>query len=180
VILVTVIVIMGVSGSGKTTVGELLARRLGWEYADADHFHPPANIEKMAAGHPLTDADRAPWLGAIAQWITDHLESGTPGVVSCSALRRRYRDQVMGGHPDVKGVYLDGDRDLIAGRMRVRPGHFFKVEMLDSQFAALERPEPDEHVLSVPITGTPEQTVDLILKELNLTVQPPDPASRPD
>ena len=167
----TVIVIMGVSGSGKTTIGELVAERLGWEYADADHFHPRANIEKMAAGHPLTDDDRAPWLGAIAQWVTDHLESGTPGVVSCSALRRRYRDQVLlNGRPDVKGVYLDGDRDLIAERMRIRPGHFFKVEMLDSQFATLERPEPGEHVLTVPISGTPEQTVDLILKGLDLTV----------
>ncbi|MBO2448109.1 gluconokinase [Actinomadura barringtoniae] len=162
---------MGVSGSGKTTIGELLGRRLGWEYADADHFHPKANIEKMAAGQPLTDVDRAPWLGAIAQWVTDHLEHGTPGVVSCSALRRRYRDQVLlNGRPDVKGVYLDGDRDLIAERMRIRPGHFFKVEMLDTQFEALELPEPDEHILSVPVNGTPEETVELILKGLDLNV----------
>ncbi|GAA2597475.1 gluconokinase [Actinomadura fulvescens] len=164
-----VIVVMGVSGSGKTTVGERVAELLGWEYADADAFHPPANIEKMAAGHPLNDADRLPWLRAIAGWISDHLDSGTPGVVSCSALKRRYRELLAGGRPEVRVAYLEGERDLIASRMRERRGHFFQAEMLDSQFRDLEPPAPDENALYVPITGTPDETAELIVKGFDLS-----------
>ncbi|MEU5877617.1 gluconokinase [Spirillospora sp. NPDC047279] len=164
-----VIVIMGVSGSGKTTVGTKVAELLGWEYADADGFHPPANIEKMRSGHPLDDADRLPWLRAIAEWIRGHLDSGTSGVVSCSALKRSYRDLLTHeGDPRVRIAYLDGDRDTIASRMRVREGHFFQVELLDSQFADLEKPASDEHALYVPITGTPDETSALIVKGLGL------------
>lgn len=133
-----VILVAGVSGSGKTTIGALLAERLGWEYAEADAFHSEANVAKMRAGHPLTDADRLPWLRAIAAWIADRLATGRPGVVTCSALKRRYRDLLAGGHAGVRLVLLEGDRDTIAARMRSRKGHFFKAELLDSQFADLE------------------------------------------
>lgn len=163
-----VILIAGVSGSGKTTIGTLLAERLGWEYAEADSFHSEANIAKMRAGHPLTDADRLPWLRSIAAWITERLAAGRPGVVTCSALKRRYRDLLAGGDPEVAMVLLDGDRDLIAARMKARKGHFFKETLLDTQFADLERPAPDEDVVLAPITGTPEETVAHILKSLNL------------
>ncbi|TDD36170.1 gluconokinase [Actinomadura sp. KC06] len=164
----TVIVIAGVSGSGKTTIGNLLAERLGWEYAEADRFHSEANIEKMRSGHPLTDADRLPWLHAIAAWVDDRLATGRPGVVTCSALKRRYREIVAGGRPGVRMVLLDGDRDLIAARMRARKGHYFKADLLDTQFADLELPTPDEDVLMAPITGPPEETVAHLLKTLNL------------
>jgi gluconokinase len=162
----TVIVVMGVSGSGKTTVGAMLAGRLHWTYAEADDFHPPANIAKMAAGQPLTDEDRRPWLAAISAWIDKRIAAGEPGVVTCSALKRAYRDLLSAGRPEVRLVYLRGDRDLIAARLAARHGHFFRVELLDSQFAALEEPTPDEKVLVVPIAGTPEQIVEEIVARL--------------
>jgi gluconokinase len=163
-----VILVAGVSGSGKSTIGELLAEHLGWDYAEADAFHSKANIDKMASGHPLTDADRLPWLRSIAAWIDERLATGRPGVVSCSALKRSYRDILAGGRPAVAMVLLDGDRDLIAARMKARKGHFFKETLLDTQFADLELPAPDEDVLLASITGTPEETVAHILKSLNL------------
>jgi carbohydrate kinase (thermoresistant glucokinase family) len=144
-------VVMGVSGCGKTTIGEALARRLGWGFADADTFHPPANIAKMSAGQPLDDGDRAPWLAAIAAWIDAWRGRGECGVVSCSALKRRYREVIVGGRPDVCLVHLDGGRDLIASRLAGRHGHFMPGALLDSQFAALEPPDPDEHPLIVSI-----------------------------
>jgi gluconokinase len=164
-----VIVVAGVSGSGKTTVGKALAERLGWEYADADDFHPPANIEKMSAGVPLSDADRLPWLRSIAAWIRERVESGSPGVVSCSALKHAYRELLAGGRPAVRMVFLDGDRDLIGARMAARKGHFFRPALLDSQFRDLERPGPREDVLTVPVTGTPEEIVTRVLDGLGLT-----------
>ena len=168
----SVIVIAGVSGSGKTTIGTLLAERHGWDYAEADSFHSEANIAKMREGHPLTDADRGPWLRTIAAWITDRLDSGRPGVVTCSALKRKYRDLLTAGNPAVAMVLLDGDRDLIAARMKARKGHFFKETLLDTQFADLELPTPDEDVFTAPITGTPAETVDQIVKALNLDTAP--------
>jgi gluconokinase len=170
----TVIVVAGVSGSGKTTVGELLAERLGWDYAEADSFHSEANIAKMRAGRPLDDTDRGPWLRAITAWIDDRLATGRPGVVSCSALKRRYRDLLAGGRPEVRMVMLTGDRDLIAARMRNRLGHFFSVEMLETQFADLELPAPDEDVLTASTTSTPEETVTRIVVEFGL--EPADPS----
>jgi gluconokinase len=158
-----VIVVMGVAGTGKTTVGELLAGRLGWRYAEADSFHSAANVAKMAAGEPLTDEDRGPWLAAICQWIDGRAADGTPGVVSCSGLRRVYRDQLRDGRPQVRLVFLEGSRDLILRRLAARHGHFMRVEMLDSQFAALEPPLPDENVTQVSIDATPEQIVDEIV-----------------
>jgi gluconokinase len=161
----SIVLVMGVSGSGKTTVGALLAGRLGWPYAEADAFHPRANIEKMAAGHPLTDADRVPWLRAIGAWIDDRLATGAHGVVTCSALKRSYRDMLR--RPGVCMVYLRGSRELIAARLTARHGHFFQPALLDSQLAALEEPAPDEDALVVDIDATPAGVVDRIIGALD-------------
>ena len=166
-----VVVLAGVAGSGKTTVGALLAERLGWDYAEADAFHPPANIDKMRSGRPLTDADRLPWLRTIATWIDDRLATGRPGVVSCSALKRRYRDLLLDGRPGVRMVFMDGDRDAIAARMRGREGHFLTVGLLDTQFADLEPPAPDENVLVLPADAPLDTTLTHVLSSLNLTPQ---------
>lgn len=161
---VPVIVVMGVSGSGKSTVGGLLAERLGVPYAEADDFHPPANIAKMSAGHPLDDADRAPWLDAIAAWIA--ARGGRGGVVSCSALRRRYRDRLRVAAPDLFFLHLDGSPELIASRLAARMQHFMPSGLLASQFEALEPLEPDEAGVVVPITGGPQQIADRALAAL--------------
>jgi gluconokinase len=168
-----IVLVMGVSGSGKTTVGALLAGQLGWLYAEADDFHPRSNVEKMAAGHPLTDEDRRPWLEAIGRWIDERRRNREPGVVTCSALKRAYRDVLRRGRPEVRVAYLDGSRELIATRMIARHGHFFAPGMLDSQFADLEPPQPDEDVLSVPIDGTPPDVVKRIIDGLGLRPDPP-------
>jgi len=154
---------MGVSGSGKTTIGALLAGQLGWPYAEADSFHPAANIEKMAAGIPLTDADRWPWLEAIGRWIDAEVAAGRPAVVTCSALKRVYRDKLRAGRPAVQIVYLRGSRELIATRLAARQGHFFTAAMLDTQFADLEEPTPDEGALVVSIGKAPKEIVEDIL-----------------
>ena len=171
---VLILLIMGVSGSGKTTVGALLAGRLQWPYAEADDFHPPANLQKMRAGEPLTDEDRLPWLQAIGAWIDEQIAAGRPAVVSCSALKRSYRDVLRGpgsgrDPSQVKLVYLEGDRELIARRMAARHSHFFPASLLDSQFQDLEPPEPDEHAIVVPVGGTPAEISDEILRKLGLT-----------
>lgn len=147
-----ILLITGVSGSGKSTVGELLAQRLGWVYAEGDDFHPEANLAKMVAGHPLTDADRRPWLANIGAWIDKTTAAGQPAVVSCSALKRAYRDQLRDGRPNVRLVYLDADRQTITARLAARRGHFFPAKLLDSQFADLEPPTDDEHPYRVPMT----------------------------
>jgi gluconokinase/shikimate kinase len=144
-----VLVIMGVAGSGKSTVAEGLQDVLGWDYAEGDAFHPQANIDKMTAGNPLTDEDRWPWLELIAQWIHAHEEAGTPALVTSSALKRKYRDVLAG--PSVVFVYLKGSRACIEDRMRAREGHFMPVALLDSQFAILEEPQPDEAALVVDL-----------------------------
>ena len=133
-------VIMGVSGSGKTTVGERLAKELGWSFRDADDFHPPANVAKMSAGHPLTDADRAPWLAAIRTHLAACLARNENTVVTCSALKESYRREVIVDPARIKVVYLTGDFALIERRLKARKGHFMKPDMLESQFAALEPP----------------------------------------
>lgn len=169
-----ILLIMGVSGSGKTTVGALLAGRLQWPYAEADDFHPPANLRKMRAGEPLTDEDRMPWLHAIGAWIDEQIAAGRPAVVSCSALKRSYRDVLRGpgsgrDPAQLRLIYLEGDRELIARRMAARHGHFFPATLLDSQFRDLEPPEPDEHAIVVPIARTPADIADEILTRLGLT-----------
>jgi gluconokinase len=135
-------VVMGVSGTGKTTIARSLAARLRLEYADADDFHPPANKAKMHAGIPLTDEDRHPWLEAIGRWLADH--DGTGGVITCSALKRQYRDQLRHHAPRARFVHLAGDRELIAGRIHHRHGHFMPESLLGSQLATLEPLAPDE------------------------------------
>jgi carbohydrate kinase (thermoresistant glucokinase family) len=160
------VIVMGVSGSGKTTVGTLLAARLKWDYEDADGFHPAANIERMQKGVALTDEDRMPWLRAIAAWIDRTREAGGHGVVSCSALKRRYREILTANRPDVRLVYLKGDEALIAGRMAARRGHFMPSSLLRSQFDALEEPAADENPITVPIELPPHEIVARILAEL--------------
>jgi carbohydrate kinase (thermoresistant glucokinase family) len=163
-----VLVVMGVSGSGKSTIAALLAARLGWEYADGDWFHPAANVEKMHAGHPLTDADRVPWLQAIALWIDARRAAGGHAVVACSALKRAYRDILIGPRRDVGLVYLKGEPALIARRLARRHEHFMPAGLLASQFDTLEEPAPDEHPLVVAIDGTPEDIVAGILAQAGL------------
>lgn len=148
-----VVVVMGVAGTGKTTVGGLLAEALDVPYAEADAFHPPANIDKMSAGTPLDDTDRAPWLDAIGAWA--HGRSGQGGVVSCSALKRSYRDRLRAAAPGLFFLHLIGDRALIAHRMESREGHFMPPALLDSQFASLEPLQPDESGVAVPVTAQP-------------------------
>ncbi|GIG56309.1 gluconokinase [Longispora fulva] len=162
----TLLLVMGVSGSGKTTVGAMLAGRLRWRYAEADDFHPAANVARMAAGEPLTDTDRWPWLEAIAAWMDARRAAGEPAVVTCSALKRSYRDLLRAGRPQVALVYLRGNHDLIAARLLARHGHFFPDKLLASQFADLEEPGADEDPLVVDLHGTPDEIVDRIVAGL--------------
>jgi gluconokinase len=171
-----IVLVTGVSGSGKTTVGAMLAGRLGWQYAEADDFHPRSNVEKMAAGQPLTDADRRPWLEAIGRWIDERRAAHQPAVVTSSGLKRAYRDILREGRPEVSAVFLDGSPELIKSRMVARHGHFFTASMLDSQFADLEPPQPDEGVFTVSVRGTPAEVVDAILTGLDLPAEPLDHA----
>jgi gluconokinase len=150
------IVVMGVSGSGKSTVGAALARRLGVPFADADVFHPAANIAKMAAGTPLTDADRYPWLEAVGKWLGDH-EDG--GVMSCSALKRTYRDRLRSHCPRIKFLHLTGSPELIAGRQAGRHGHFMPSALMKSQLAALEPLGPDEHGIALDVGQSVESII---------------------
>jgi gluconokinase/shikimate kinase len=161
-----VLVLMGVSGSGKSTVAGLLAGRLAWDLEEGDDLHPPANVAKMAAGHPLTDEDRWPWLDRVAGWIGEHTDAGRPGVITCSALKRRYRDVLRGEH--VVFVYLAGTHDQIAARLTARHGHYMPASLLDSQFAALEPPTPDERFVTIDISGGSTTDADQIINKLGL------------
>jgi gluconokinase len=165
-----VLVVMGVSGSGKSTIAAMLAHRLQWVYEDGDWFHPKSNVEKMHGGEPLTDEDRLPWLQAIASWIDDTLKAGGHGIVACSALKRAYRDILIGQHRDVRIVFLKGDKELIGRRIAARDDHFMPVSLLDSQFAALEEPTPDERPIVVSVAPHPRQIVDAIVKKLGIGV----------
>ncbi|MGW2211476.1 gluconokinase [Streptomyces sp. NPDC001781] len=150
-----VVVVMGVAGTGKTTIGPLLAARLGVPYAEGDDFHPQANIDKMTAGTPLEDADRWPWLDAIGRWA--HGRAGLGGVVSSSALKRSYRDRLRAEAPGVVFVHLTGSRELIESRMSRRQGHFMPTALLDSQFATLQPLQADEAGVAVDVSGSPEE-----------------------
>src|SRR5208282_4125681 len=161
-----IVIVAGVSGSGKTTVGAMLAGRLGWRFADADEFHPAANIEKMRAGIPLTDDDRWPWLRAIGAWMDEQVASRESAVITCSALKRPYRDVLLGGRPRAKMVFLNVDREVLTRRLAARHGHFFPGQLLGTQLDALEPPEPDEHVLSIVPADGPADTVASIIAVL--------------
>jgi gluconokinase len=162
----TVLVVMGVSGAGKTTVGEALASRLGWTFQEGDDFHPPANIAKMKSGHPLDDADRAPWLARIEAWIAGELAAGRSGVITCSALKRAYRSAIVGGRDSVILVYLNGSEDLVARRIEKRRGHFMPESLLASQFADLQAPDQTEHPIVVDIDQPVAAQVDDIVAAL--------------
>ena len=161
-----VLVLMGVVGSGKTTVGKLLAHELGWQFADADDFHPTASIEKIRRGLPLDDCDRAPWLSTLHKEIEQWNESQQNVVLACSALKRSYRDQLRAGM--VQFVYLKGSYELIASRLRSRQGHFASESILASQFADIEEPEPDD-----AITVAVDQTPEAIAAKIRAQLKPP-------
>lgn len=162
------LIVMGVSGSGKSTVAEGLAARLGWPFLEGDTLHPAANVAKMAAGAPLTDDDRWPWLEAIAAWIGAREAEGRCSISSCSSLKRVYRDLLRKGAPRVRFVHVAGDQAVLAARLARRQGHFFPPRLLASQFATLEPPRPDEDAVTVELTLTPEAQVEAALKALGL------------
>lgn len=157
---------MGVSGSGKTTIASSIARLEGWVLLEGDSFHPPANVAKMSTGTPLTDEDRWPWLRAIAARADALRAEGQSVAVACSALKRAYREILIGDRPDSVLIYLRGSQQLIHARMEARHGHFMPPALLDSQFATLEEPRPDENPIVVGIEGTPEETIRRIMQQL--------------
>lgn len=162
------LIVMGVSGSGKSTVAERLAERLAWSYEDGDKFHPPGNVAKMSAGQPLTDNDRWPWLTAIADEIDRVCLAGRHAVIACSALKRAYRDVLVHGRSDVRIVFLNGSQALIASRLAQRKGHFMPAGLLESQFETLEPPETNENAVTVSIDAPVDAIVDDIIRQLRL------------
>jgi gluconokinase len=170
-----ILIVMGVAGTGKSTVAGLLAERLNWEFKEGDALHPPANVAKMSAGIPLTDEDRWPWLDAIGAWIKEKTQRGEPGILTCSALKRSYRDRLRG--PNVIFVFLNGPREVIAARMARRADHFMPPALLNSQLATLEPPTADENVLAVDLGTTPADEVAEVLHALEQrgTESQPDP-----
>jgi carbohydrate kinase (thermoresistant glucokinase family) len=161
-----ILVVMGVSGSGKTTVARPVAERLHAQFQEGDALHPPENVEKMKSGIPLDDADRLPWLHRIAQKIDEWRSAGQSGVLTCSALKRSYRDIIIGDRQEVRLVYHKGSRELIGRRVAARHGHFMPASLLDSQFATLEEPGPGEHPITVDVGPPPEQIADEIVRQL--------------
>ncbi|HEV3099261.1 MAG TPA: gluconokinase [Candidatus Udaeobacter sp.] len=162
-----IVIVFGVSGAGKTTIGKLLAEELGWRFSEADDFHPRANIEKMHSGHPLTDEDRWPWLERLLEQIMRSLAAKENVVLACSALKRAYRERLRVSD-DVKFVFLRGDYALIERQLRRRRGHFMNPALLQSQFADLEEPEPDEDAITIELGWTPEELVEEIKAKLKL------------
>jgi len=175
------LVVMGVSGSGKSTVADKLAERLRWRYEDGDKFHPPSNVAKISTGHPLTDEDRWPWLQAIADEIDRLCRAGEHAVIACSALKRAYRDILVHGRSDVRIVYLNGTQQLIADRLAARKHHFMPPGLLASQFATLEPPDTTENPVTVSIDAPVDAIVDDIVRGLGLgsAGNNPDSRSRP-
>ena len=156
------------SGCGKSTLGARLASALNWSFQEGDSLHPPANVAKMAAGQPLDDADRWPWLAAVAAWIDDQRTAGEAGVVTCSALKRTYRSLLTEGRPQVRTIFLAGSPELIAGRLAARSDHFMPASLLASQFAALEPPSPDERAITVDAAQSVEVQVARVRGALGL------------
>ena len=164
----TVLVVMGVSGSGKTTVASMLARRLRWPFQEGDDLHPQSNIEKMRAGNALSDQDRGPWLELIADWVDQRLDAGQNAIITCSALKRGYRDVINRRRHGVVFVFLDGSRKTVALRLASRHGHFMPRRLLKSQFEDLEQPAPDEPAISVGVDAPPQKIVDAVIEQLGL------------
>ncbi len=165
-----ILIVAGVAGSGKTTLGELLARKLGWEFVDGDSFHSATNIAKMRSGRPLDDSDRWPWLAAIGAWMDERIAVGQSAVVACSALARRYRQALLASRPQATMVFLELSREEAHTRCYARHGHFFGAAMVASQFAELEPPEPDEQrVLVLQSTRPPDELAGTVMKELGLS-----------
>ena len=163
-----IVAMMGVSGSGKTTIARAVAARLGWAFQEGDELHPPANVAKMAAGIPLDDADRLPWLRKVAAWVEARRAAGEPGVVTCSLLKRSYRELVIDGREGVRLMYLRGAREVIGERMAHRSGHFMPAGLLDSQFATLEPPLAEERPLVVDVDGPAEAIIAEALRQIDL------------
>ncbi|MCU1592261.1 MAG: gluconate kinase [Frankiales bacterium] len=161
------LVVMGVSGSGKTTVAQRVAERLGWVFAEGDDFHPAANVAKMHAGHPLTDEDRWPWLRALADWIGVREAAGENAVLTCSALKRSYRALLDSGHPSVRFVHITASEETIRRRLEQRQGHYMPASLLDSQLATLEPLQPDEPGFTLPGDGEPDDVVDDVVRRLD-------------
>ena len=168
-----VVVVMGVSGSGKTTVAERVAAALGWMFQEGDKLHPAANVTKMKSGQPLDDADRAPWLAIIAGWIDARLQTGQDAIITCSALKRRYREQIGNGKPGVQMVYLYGDHDTLESHINSRHHEFMPPTLLESQLATLEEPAANEHVITIEVAGSIEQTVAEVIRTLRVTSPTP-------
>jgi gluconokinase len=165
-----VLVIMGVSGSGKSTVAGILAGQLGWDLEEGDDLHPQENIDKMSAGHSLNDVDRAPWLDTISSWIIEHTMAGVPGIITCSALKRRYRDVLR--EQNVIFVHLAGSKDLIGRRLATRHDHYMPTSLLDSQVATLELPDADERAITIDAGRAPAEEAAEIVQRLGLTPRP--------
>lgn len=159
------IVVMGVSGTGKTTVAVSLAHLMGWPFQEGDDLHPPANVEKMHNGHPLTDEDRAPWLKLCHEWLAKQVKAGHGAVLTCSALKRRYREVLAAGLP-VQFVYVHTTPELVEGRLKARKGHYMPPTLLPSQFAALEEPADDEPVIVVSGDAKPDEILNAVVKYL--------------
>jgi gluconokinase/shikimate kinase len=163
-----VLILMGVSGCGKSTVAAILASRLGWPFEEGDALHPQANIEKMAAGHPLTDADRGPWLAKVADWADERLDAGENGLITCSALKRSYRDLINRRGSGLIFVFLAGSKETIAARLAARHGHFMRASLLDSQFADLEEPAADEPAIRVDIGPPAAEIAEQIMEAIGV------------
>jgi gluconokinase len=161
-----VVVVMGVTGAGKSTIAGILAGQLGWDFAEGDDLHPAANVAKMSAGTPLTDENRWPWLDRVAAWIRDHTATGMPGIITCSALKRSYRDRLAGNN--VVFVHLTASTDLIGQRLTARMDHYMPATLLDSQIATLEPPDADENAVSVPVGRAPSEVAAEIIRRLSL------------
>ncbi len=157
-------IIMGVASSGKTTLGLLLAKHTGYDFKDADSFHPAENIAKMSRGEPLDDLDRWPWLDAIAEWLGAHRRQQTGCIVTCSALKKIYRARLVKGRSDLGLIFLEGDKELLQARIAARTGHFMPATLIDSQFATLESPERDENPLVLDVRLTPDAMVETVLR----------------
>src|SRR5258705_4834283 len=164
----TILVVMGVSGSGKTTIAKALANRLGWAFEEGDDLHPGSDIAKMRSGHPLDDRDRWPWLEKVAEWIDGWRQAGKSGVITCSALKRSYRDFLVRGRPDVRLLYLHGDVELIAARLTARKEHFMPASLLDSQLATLEEPDDDEQPIYADVGRPVDDIIAEIMRDLDL------------